>query len=203
MNTNEFDKEYYLMNVDGASNHPLLTWGETDDEPFIYPRPVNDEDLELPLKMKFCKPYPKQLELADILFSDGDLVVSEKVKQCLEKMNIYGIQFFSTEIETDKKKKVKGYYYFHLWNRIVAVDKNNYEGDEPNERGRIHNLEKFSLDEAVMENTPLEKRLVFHLGESISERLIHKTVYDTLKAENIIGGAFFRIDNWDENAMFR
>ena len=203
MNTNEFDKEYYLVKVDGVSNHPLLTWGETDDEPFIYPRPVNDEDLDLPLKIKFDKPYPKQPELVDILHIANGFAVSEKVKQCLEKMNIYGIKFSPMTIETDKKKKVGGYYFFHIWNRIVAIDKNNYIGDEPNERGRIHRLEKFSLDETVMESMPLEKRLVFHLGESITERLIHKTVYDALIAENVTGGAFFRVDKWDDNAMFR
>ena len=205
MNTNEFDKEYYLVNVDGASNHPLLTWGDTDDELFIYPKPVDEdhEDLELPLKIKFSKPYPKQPEFVDILFLDGDLVVSEKVKLCLEKINIYGVQFFPVEIETDKKKKVDKYYLFHAWNRISAVDKNNYVGGDINEWGRIQGLDKFSLDKNVIESIFLDKRLIFHLGESTSNILIHKNVYDVLKAENVTGFSFFRIDEWDDNAMFR
>ena len=194
--TNEFNKEYYLMDVDGADNHPLLTWGDTDYDPFIFPKPIEEEDIELPLKIWFSSPYPKNPEIADILFLNGDLAMSEKVKSIFEKMNIYGVQFFPAEIITNKKKIIEGHFVFHPWNRISAVDKNNYVGSPITDKGRIDSLQKFSLDENVLGAIPLEKRLVFHLAESSSERLIHKSVYDAIISEKLIGFSFFRVDEW-------
>ena len=198
MNTNELDKEYYLVNIDGENKHPLLTWGATKYDPFIFPKPIEESDLELPLKIKFRKPYPKQPEFADILLLDGNYAVSEKVKQLFEKMNIYGIQFFPVEIETNTQKITNGYYAFHPWNGISAVDKNNYTGSEVDEDGEIDDLEKFSLDKTALEAIPLEKRLIFHLSESSLEILIHKTVYDAIIAENLTGFSLFRIDEWND-----
>jgi hypothetical protein len=190
------------MNVDGANNHPLLTWGSTDNDPFIFPKPIEEGDLELPLKIWFSPPYPKNPEMADILFLYGDLAMSEKVKSLFEKMNIYGVQFFPIEITTNKDKVIEGYYAFHPFNRIAAVDKNNYVGSPVTDRGRIDSLQQFSLDENVLNDIPLEKRLVFHLAESKTKRLVHKTVYEAMINENLTGFSFFRIDEWDSNAMF-
>ncbi len=198
-----FDEEYYLMNVDGASNHPLLTWGSTDYEPLIFPRPVKDGVFELPLKIWFRSPYPKNPEIADILFLQGYLVMSGKVKSVFEKMNIYGVQFFPVQIITNKEEIIEGHYIIHPWNRIAAVDKNNYDGSPMDEKGRIDSLERFSLDERVLEAIPFEKRLVFHLAESKTERLIHKSVYEALVKENVTGFSFFKVSEWDEaTALF-
>ncbi len=203
MTKNNFDEEYYVMNADGANNHPLLTWGSTNYEPLIFPRAIEDSVLELPLKIWFSSPYPKNPEIADILFVDGDLVVSGKVKSVLEKMNIYGVQFFPVQIITNKEEIIDGHYIIHPWNRIAAVDKNNYIGGSVDEKGRISGLEKFSLDEKVLDAIVLEERLVFHLAESKTKRLIHKSVYEALVKENVTGFSFFKISEWDDNAMFR
>ena len=204
MTTNEFNKEYYLMNIDGASNHPLLSWGKTDYDLFVYSNPINSTDLEIPLQVKFRKPYPKKTEIADLLFLGSNFAVSEKFKLLFEKINIYGIQFFPVEIETDKKKKITGYYALHSWNGIPAIDKNKYVGDDIDENGMILDVEKFSLDTNVLEAIPLEKRMVFHLAETYDKKiLVHQSVHDAIKAENLTGMRFFRVDEWDDDAMFR
>lgn len=199
----KLDQEYYIMSVDGADNHPMLTWGDTDYDPFIFPRPIQDEDLDLPLKVWFSAPYPKIPEMADILFLDGDLLISKKVVLIFETMDIHGVQFFPAEVITNKNEVIKEYYVLHPWNRIAAVDKNNYVGSPVTEKGRIDSLQKFSLDENVLSGIPLEERLMFHLAESKTERLIHKSIYEALINANITGFSFFRVDEWDSNAMFR
>jgi hypothetical protein len=191
------------MSADGANNHPMLAWGSTSHKPFIFPKPIQEEELELPLKIKFRKPFPKKTEIADILFLSGDFAMSEKVKNLFEKMNIYGVQFWQAEITTDKSNIITGHYAFHLWNCIAAVDKNNYKGALVTERGLIDSLKSFSLDEKVLSEIPLEKRLVFYLTESNTERLVHQSVYDAMMAENLTGFSFIRVADWDEDAMFR
>ncbi len=46
MEHNKFDDEYYVMNVDGANNHPVLAWGDTDDELFLEAEPIEEGALE-------------------------------------------------------------------------------------------------------------------------------------------------------------
>ncbi|GHU05794.1 hypothetical protein FACS1894158_09860 [Betaproteobacteria bacterium] len=204
MNKNQFDNEYYVMNVDGANNHPLLSWWECEYDPFTESDPIELSDLEFPMEIKFDKPYPKNPEIADILSLDGNYAVSEKVKLLFEKLNIYGIQFFPVVIVSPQKVKIQGHYAFHSWNGIMAVDKNNYAGDEANARGKISDLRKFSLDTKVLESIPLEKRQAFHLAETYDkETLVHQTVRDAIIAEGLTGFSFFRIADWDDNAMFR
>ena len=69
-------------------------------------------------------------------------------------------QFVPVEITTNKKKKIERHYAILFWNRLPAIDKNNYEGNAPNRFGRINNLEKFSLDASILNSVHLEKRLV-------------------------------------------
>ena len=200
MKSNEFDKEYYVMDADKAPNHPKLVWGASDCFLLIQPKAVEKYTINLPLQLEFSQPYPKLSELADILHIPNGFVVSEKVKRCIEKMNIYGTQFFPIDVKQYRAKKAEGYYFFRIWNRISAIDKNNYVGDKPNQYGTIYNLEKFSLDKTVMEKISLGKRLAFHLKESTTKRLIHQSVYDALMAENVTGGSFFRMDRWGDDA---
>jgi hypothetical protein len=128
--------------------------------------------------------------------------MSEKVKNLFEKLNIGGIQFWQAEITTDKNKIITEHYVFHLWNCIAAVDKNNYKGTPITERGLIDSLKSFSLDENALSKIPLEKRLVFYLTESNTERLVHQSVYDAIMAENLTGFSFTKVSDWGDNVMF-
>lgn len=67
MTHNQFDNEYYVMSMDGANNHPMLAWGNTDFEPFLEAEPINEAEIELPLKIIFGEPYLKEYEMADLI----------------------------------------------------------------------------------------------------------------------------------------
>ena len=203
MKNTEFDKEYYVMNVDGASNHPLLAWGSTDFSPFLESDPIDENSIELPLKIIFGEPYPVQYEMSDLLMLDADFSGSEKMKNLFNQLNIYGVQFVPAEIKTNKGELINSYYAIHFWNRLPAIDKNNYEGEEPNMFGNIIDLRKFSLDSHLLNEIPLEKRLVFQLEENSIMILVHQSIYDAMQSEKLTGMKFFRVDDWDDNAMFR
>jgi hypothetical protein len=203
MMSNEFDNEYYVMDVDGADNHPLLAWGKTRAMPFIVDEEVDIDSLTYPIELEFNKPYPKNPEMADNLHIMYKRVVSEKIKLLFEKLKIQKVQFIPVSIITNKKQKIEGHYIFHCWNNICAVDKNNYEGGEIDEDGLITDLESFSLDSKVLEKIPLEQRLVFCLSENTDFIIVHQSIYDIMEKEKLTGINFFRVDEWDEDAMFR
>jgi hypothetical protein len=134
------------MSVDGANNHPLLSWGNTDFTPFMDGDPIEWNELTLPLNTIFDKPYPEKYEMADLLPLDTDFAGSEKLKHVFENQKIEDVQYLPIEIVSNKKEKISGHYYLHFQNRLRAIDKDNYEGSEPNRFGNIFTLERFSLN---------------------------------------------------------
>ena len=202
MNTNEFDKEYYVMGTDGADNHPLLAWGDTSNKPFRKENPIENNEIKLPVEIVFDEPYPLNYEMADLLTLGAQYAVSEILKNLFESKNIFGVQFFPVEIETDKGNTETGHYAMHFWNRMPAIDKDNFDG-KIDGIGLVRNLKKFSLDKNLLEKTPIEKRLVIRLDEKPTMLLVHETIYEAIKTEKVTGITFCRVDEWDSSVMFR
>ena len=202
MKNNELDKEYYVMSVDGSNNHPTLAWGDMDDTPFLENTPIDISELELPLKAEFDEPYPSEYIMPDFLMLSSEFACTENVKKLFE--NVYGIEFFSIEtIKDNKGKIITGYYATHIWNKLPAIDKQNYIGGKVNRKGYISDLKKFSLDSELLNGIQLEKRLVFELSDSPATYIIHESLYKLIESQKLTGFSFFRVDDWDEDAMFR
>jgi hypothetical protein len=203
MENNKFDNEYYLVNVDGANNHPLLAWGKTRRGPFLKAALIDEKTLSLPLQIVFDQPYPKQYEMADFLMLGAQFAGSEILKKFFESNKVYGVQFVPIEITTNKNEIIKGHYAIHFWNRLRAIDENNYEGGKPDEFGEILDLSRFSLNADLLNSIPIEKRLVFVLEEDAGMILVHQTIYEAIQSENLTGMRFWKVSEWDNNAMFR
>jgi hypothetical protein len=187
------------MNIDGANNHPQLAWGKTRKAPFLKAEQIDETTLTLPLQIVFDEPYPKNYEMADFLMLGAQFANSEKFKNCFEKLNIYGVQFVPIEITSNKGDVISGHYAAHFWNKLSAIDKDNYVGDPLDMFETIPNLSKFSLDAKLLTNIPLEKRLVFGLTEDKTIIIVHQSVYEAIQAANLTGMRFFRVDDWDES----
>ena len=201
MKYNEFDEEYYIMDVSGADNYPNLAFCKSSAA-FSYAEPI--KEVELPIQTKFSKTTrpPKNPKFVDALFLKGNIAISKRVFEEFENLNLYGLQMLPIEITTPKEEIVKDYYVMHIWNEIAAVDKNNYVGDEPDGYGGICGLESFSLDEKNMINTPIEKRLIFKLAESTSIMLVRQSVYDAIQSLNPEGFSFWKVSEWNIGSAF-
>ena len=123
MNHNKLDEEYYVMNVDGADNHPLLAWGATDFGSFLKPEPVDEKNYELPLQIIFDEPYPAQYEMANLHMLASLFAVDDKFKNVFIESDIYGVQFVPIEIKSNDGDIIKGYHVLHIWNKLPAIDK--------------------------------------------------------------------------------
>jgi hypothetical protein len=198
---NDFDKEYYVISPDGEDNHLQLTFGNTDSSLFFQTMPVSECLLKLPLPVELEDDYPDDYEEVDLLLLDLMYACTSKFKNVIEKNEIYGIQFFPVKINDEKI--MTEYYAVHIWNKIAAVDNERYTGAKRDESGRISDLIKFSLNEKLLNNIPLEKRLFFVLSEFSPIKVVHQSIYDNIQKENLTGIRFFRIDEWDDGAIFR
>jgi hypothetical protein len=196
---NSFDKEYYVMGIDRENNHPLLAWGKIDFSSFLEAKPVDEKQYELPMSIIFDEPYPVEYEMVDLHMLASCNVVSKRFKDFFEKINIYGIQFIPIEITSNTGEKMSQYFVAHFWNKLPAIDKNNYEGSPLNSFGTIRNLSKFSLDAKILEEIPLEKRQVFGLSEKKTLILVHQNTFDAIQKENFTGICFWKVSEWNDN----
>jgi hypothetical protein len=189
---NEF--EYYVIDSAEDQAYPLLDCDPDSDhtETYVYDNKENEIPDPQEMEFVFGKPYPRKPVIGDY-FSQTESIVSEKIKNVLEPMNIKGIQLIPATVTSNKGDVYDGYYYIHVYHRIRAMDMNDsvYEQDDD-----YFSIERFNLDKDVLREIPLEERLVFKLRESPTEKLYHKSVVDAIMAVNPVGVQFTRVEDW-------
>lgn len=188
---NEF--EYYLIGGDGDPSTPLLAPDEGQSTRILH-KEIPYDGLE-PIRLRFNNPIPKNPKMRDY-HSLPTSVVSKKVRDTLAPMNIYGIQFIPAVIRNELNGDVyQDYYIIHVFNQIEALDreKAEYTTSDLMKYG-ISQINKLVLDQKILENIPLEKRLVFYLKESISKRIYHKSIVDAVMAIEPDGLRFGKIE---------
>ena len=188
--------EYYIIMRANNNNHPLLGWRQ-ESGMFYRDEPV---EIDEPVRLGIGKPVPKNPVMADY-HSLPESVVSEKIKNVLEPMNIEGIQLVPAVVEGVKKGESYDYWLLHIYSCISCMDreKSTYKISKS---GTSISIEKLVVDEAVMKEIPLEKRLVFELEEGASLFLVHKSVRDAVMAVNPVGVEFIDVDEWGIGSSF-
>ena len=197
---NEF--EYYLIGGDGDASTPLLAPDEYQSLRILH-KEIPYEGLE-PIRLRFNNPIPRNPTMRDY-HSLPYSVVSKKVRDILETMNIFGVQFIPAVIRNELNGDVyEGYYIIHVFNQIECLDreKAKYTTSDLMKYG-ISEINKLVLDQKVLEKIPLEKRLVFYLKESISKRIYHKSIVDAVMAIEPDGLKFGKIEDWYEGIQFQ
>ncbi len=69
--------------------------------------------------------------------------------------------------------------------------------------GDILDIKTLVLDEDILSDIPLERRLIFVLAESTSTYLFHQSIKDAIMAIKPEGLQFFRADQWGSSAVFQ
>ncbi|MFH4817874.1 hypothetical protein [Vibrio alginolyticus] len=129
----------------------------------------------------------------------AEQMVSDKFRQVLLSFELQGGDFYPTE-ETNGDKVWSDYFMMHIWNNYRTIHQGRSVIDGTYVNNRFF-LEALSLDETLLDKVPLEERLVFRLQEKPQFRF-HETVVDALKAANLTGVGFIRVDQWGSAAMF-
>jgi hypothetical protein len=197
---NEFD--YYLIGGDGNPNSPLLRADEGQSTFFLEgEKPV---EIDEPIRLCFNNPIPQKPKLLDF-HKLSDAVVSKKIYDVLASMNIYGIQLVPAVIRNNKTNDLHdNYWIIYVYNEIMCMDreKSVYTVDEDDEDDEIDDIREFLLDLNILSEIPLEKRLIFLLGEDRSKGIYHKSVVDAIMAVNPKGIHFHPIEKWYEGQQF-
>ena len=188
--------EYYLIDSDGTPDAPLLNGSGRDGFLFRNPPVV----ITKPIRLGYRPPIPRKPRMIDY-HSMPESVISQKIYEVLEPMNIKGIQLVPAVIKGKDDELFKDYWIIHIYNRIACMDreKSIYEADDDDD---IDDIEQLCLDKKILNEIPLEDRLVFLLKEDISFYIYHKSVVEAIMSVNPEGVKFYPIEEWYDGIQF-
>lgn len=188
--------EYYILERDGSAPYPLVD--EDPDceitEDYLYENYRKKiENIEHTAKFEYGSPTSKGFVVGDY-FSQPNSIVSQRIKDTLNPLNIYGIQFIPAEIETNTGDIIENFYYIHIYNWIEAVDRKKSKFKKLDDGNLL--IDYFFLDEKILGSIPFEERLVFILEEDSALQIYHKSIVDAIMAVKPEGLKFTRVEDW-------
>lgn len=177
------DFEYYKV----SRSNSILLRPDKGNPYYLY----EDFKIANPLMMKYTlqDPLPKRYKLVDY-HSDSDSIVSKKIFNVLSSLNVYGLQLLPTQIRLMNDEVQSGYWAIHLFNHIKCVDIKN---SKCRFDVGLREVRKLVLDNMILKNIPIEKRLAFRLVEDISYQLFHKSIVKKILATNPEGILFTNV----------
>ncbi len=190
----DLNDEYYVLEPENNNNYPMI--GAS-----LRPHSQGEKLLgEYRLNIYLDDPIPKNPEYVDFHTADSTPVVSKKMKDLLEPLELYGIQFLKG-IKGDVIEELKlDYYLLHIYSRIVCIDKN--ESDIDVSEVRVSDVRSLVIDSEALLKIPEEKRLIFKVREYGVIQLFHKSIVDVIESEGLKGLRFIPVKKWNDNAAF-
>ncbi len=189
--------EYYVIERAGGSEYPLLAWNQKSGA-FYKSKPV---PVTEPIKLRLGAPVPSSPVMADY-HSLPEPVIGYKIVDVLDPLSIDGIQLVPADVEMPDGEKLR-YWLIHVFNEIACVDLNKSICTIDEDDGDIMDIEHLVLDEQILSDIPLEKRLIFVLEESVSTYLFHESIMKAIMGVEPVGCRFFRVASWNDSAGFR
>jgi hypothetical protein len=122
-------------------------------------------------------------EIGSILFNGFDVLVNDDIHTALKIESFYNVGFYPSTYIKDDGERLDHYYFLTVVNKIDAWcrTKSIYDADNV-AIGNKYYINKIVLDEAVLNNIPLEQRLLFKLDASmLNVTLIHKTLLEKIQ----------------------
>lgn len=195
----EKKSEYYIIERANNSLFPLLI--EDDGCPFY----IKQKDrIENPERMFFClgAPIPRKPEMVDY-HPVPYTVVSRKIYNILQSMNINGTQLIPATITGKENELYEDYFYLHIYNIYEILDKELSVFSKWNKiLKEAMGLSKIVFDKKELDDIPLEKRLIFKLKEKKTIEFYHQSIVDKVMESNPRGIRFINVDDWNEGSVF-
>lgn len=189
--------EYYVMDTKYDETYPTLA--ARNECPHTYDYVVDCEKIDNPetSEFQFRHPIPRKPVFGDYFDAQSKPVVSEKIKFILEPLNLPGVQFIPAKIYDNKGNIHENYFFMNIYNLIMAVDRENskYRTSFANDPDCLF-LDRFSLNKKVLENIPLDERLIFLLKENKITKIVHSSIVQLILKENPKGIGFTLVEDW-------
>ncbi|MEI8595781.1 imm11 family protein [Photobacterium sp. Hal280] len=196
----KYDSQYYMLKESGRATDYMLDKIEGSDEGLGHLMSLWSLKRHVigPGRVGISEGNLAKFQPCDY-HETAEQLVSEKFRKVLDPFHLPGVDFYQTNI-VNGDKIWSEHYYMHIWNHHQAIDKKRSEISGTYVGDRF-TLLKLSLDEEVLDQVPLEQRLVFRLREDPTF-LFHESVVAALSAADLSGLGFRRVDDWSIGSAF-
>jgi len=195
----ENNSEYFILKRENNKNYPLLVAEENVDYEYCKDIIENIENIKIEYSLR--KPIPKKPEFVDYHPSPKS-IISEKIKEMLLDFKLEKVQFIPAIIYGKNDEIYDNYFYFHIYNYIEVLDKENSKYEWLETANVASPIEKLVLRKDVLYQIPLEKRLIFRLKENHTFEIFHKKVVDKILEINPSGLRFIKVEDWNISVPF-
>lgn len=198
----DYNQEYFYVSDTRGDMYPTLAYAAGGGN-FVEVDKAKPLDTSEKRIMCFQSRTSSKPQLADFhCLKHYAPVISEGLKNVLDSFNLKDVQFLPAAVRDNEHNLHEGYYILHVYNQIQSMDweKSRWDENEFNEkRPYIDNL---VLDNALIDQVPLEERLVFTVWEDSSHLLFHYSVVEEMLKTAPKGLTIYRLSTWDSSLPF-
>ena len=193
--------EYYVLDKSDQDGLPELSPDEDTSQVLL---DTALPTLGKPLKFtnKWRDKYKQRgiKEVFDkILFYASDVLIEDEIYKTLKVRNILDVSYYPAVYVDDLGNLHENFWFMNVlkmrdcWCR----KRSDYMDSSPSSTGKYY-IEKIVLDENVLNQVPVEQRLIFKLGGSmIAYTLIHKSLVNVFLSVGVNPESFIPIkDYW-------
>lgn len=191
----DLNDEYYVLEPDNNNSYPMIG---ASLRPHFQGRTVSGD---YSLNIYLDDPMPRKPEYVDFHTSGATPVVSKNIKDLLEPLEIYGIQFLKGTTGDVIEELKLDYYLLHIYSNIECIDKDNSNVDLDDD-GDVTDVKSFVIDNVALLKISEDQRLVFELDEYGVIQLFHKSIVDVIESAGLKGLRFIPVKKWNDNAAF-
>ena len=193
----DYNKDYYYMHAEGIS-FPAFDFigpNRTGNMLKFFDKSAIDSQTIIPVG--FNAPVPSDPKMADVHSMASNRVISQRIKEQLERLQLKNIQYIPVLIHNQYGEQVKSgkYYILHIHNLIRCVDtnKSEYTNNSKYSNNPAYEIGKLVLNNHLLDKIPLQERLVFGLLENNLERLYHRSVVEKIQSITPAGMVFYQL----------
>ena len=187
--------EYYRIFSTNDPDIPLIK--EDTDTDYLYKTKRRIENPEL-MVFKLAEPIPRIPKFVDYHWTPRT-VLSQKIYEILAPLNINTIQLLPAIIEDTKGNKHENYWGLKHLRKMDCLDR-ELSDCEFKSYG-LNNIKKLVLDKKILQEIPLEDRLIFLLGEQPYD-LFHVSIVNAIMEINPEGIQFINIEDFNKRTYF-
>lgn len=186
---------YFKIYRENNDNYPLLRSTTNSDYEFEDNFIENAKVIEYTLG----KPISKKPVMVDYHKTPYS-VISDKIAN--EIRGVYGIQLIPAIITGKDNELYENYFYLHIHNHLPVLDRERSVYTWIERRQRANPIEKFFLDMKLLEEIPLEERLIFKLKENSTFEIFHESIVEKILSTDPVGVKFMPVEKWDIGTPF-
>lgn len=131
------------------------------------------------------------------------MIVKDHIKDFLEEYETPNMLLYPTVYIDDNDNWHENYWFLNFYKSLDCLDMVASQYDKEDDIYLDPDIEKFSLDETILNKIPEEQRLVFRIGRSlIAYIFMHLRVVEFLQKINASGVRFLKYLNLKKECNF-